>query len=58
MSIDTYAKSGQLLGRLANSIAERDPALKEFCFNAREIHVVELWLKETVDELFKELADY
>lgn len=51
MSIDNHAKSSQLLQRLANSIAERNPVLKDFCFNAREVQVVEVWLKETVDEL-------
>lgn len=54
MSIDNYMKSGQLLERIANSIAERNPNLKNFCFSIAEIAVVEEWLKELIEEIRNE----
>lgn len=56
MSIDNYVKSGQLLERIANSIAERNPNLKNFCFSVAEIAVVEEWLKELTEEILNETS--
>lgn len=49
--MDSQERSMQLLERLANSLADRDPNLKEFCFNAREVKVVEVWFKEAVENI-------
>lgn len=52
MSIDIYAKSEQLLSKLANSIYERDtknPTL--ICFTTSEMHIVEKWLLELLKEI-------
>ncbi len=56
--IDVYAKSSQLLEKLANSVAERNPTLKDFCFNVAEIHVVEEWIREFVKEVYGEIRSY
>lgn len=56
MSIDLYAKSQQLLETLANSVHDRDPKnLTPFFFNIAEIHVAELWLKDFMDEIKRDL---
>ena len=49
MSIDYYAKSVELLERIANSVHERDPKnpnLYLLCFSSSEVQLVEHWLKE------------
>ena len=47
MSIDYYAKSVELLGRIANSVHERDPKNPNLlCFSSSEVELVEQWLKE------------
>ena len=52
MAIDIYAKSVQLLERVANSVHERDPKNPSLlCFNISEVHVVEEWLKELLREI-------
>ncbi len=52
MAIDIYAKSVQLLERVANSVHERDPKTPNLlCFNISEVHVVEEWLKELLREI-------
>lgn len=58
MAIDLHFLSSQLLERLANSIYDRDPNKKEFCFSVQEMQVTEKWLKETVQQILKEMAEY
>ncbi len=54
MEIDIYAKSVQLLERVANSVHDRDPKnLNLLTFSLNEIHIVEEWLKELLIELKK-----
>ena len=54
MSLDLYAKSSELLEKLANSIYDRDATNPNpFFFNVSEIHIVENWLKEVIDEVGK-----
>ena len=47
MGIDLHFLSQQLLERLANSIHDRDVNQKDFCFNTKELQVVEEWINET-----------
>lgn len=52
MTIDIYAKSVQLLERVANSVHERDPKNPNLlCFSTSEVQVVEEWLEEFIKEL-------
>lgn len=52
MVIDIYAKSVQLLERVANSVHDRDPKNPNLLtFSLSEIHIVEEWLKELLKEL-------
>jgi len=50
MSIDYYAKSVELLEKIANSVHDRDlknPNL--LCFSSSEVQLVEQWLKEFIE---------
>jgi len=48
MDIDIYAKSVQLLERVANSVHDRDPKNPNLLtFSLSEIHIVEEWLRIT-----------
>lgn len=61
MSIDINAKAAQLLERLANSIYDRDPKTMPdttFCFRTAEVQIVENWLTDTIQEVFKAAAEY
>ena len=52
MSFDLYQKSSELLEKLANSIYDRDPSNPNpLFFNLAEIHIVENWLKEVIEEV-------
>jgi hypothetical protein len=52
MPIDIYAKSVQLLERVANSVHDRDPKPPNLLsFSMNEIHIVEEWIKELLKEL-------
>lgn len=52
MTIDYYAKSVELLERIANSVHERDPKNPNpLFFSSSEIQVSEQWLKEFSKEL-------
>lgn len=52
MNIDIYAKSVQLLERVANSVHERDPKNANLlCFSTNEVQVVEEWINELLNEL-------
>lgn len=52
MVIDIYAKSVQLLERVANSVHDRDPKNPNLLtFSVNEIHIVEDWIKELMKEL-------
>lgn len=54
MAIDIYAKSVQLLERVANSVHDRDPKNPNLLtFSLSEIHIVEEWIRELVEELEK-----
>lgn len=54
MDIDIYAKSEELLSRLANSIYDRDPSPQQpFTFSLTEIQLVERWLTEFIDDIKK-----
>jgi hypothetical protein len=44
-----YCKSVELLGKIANSIHDRDPN-NSVCFSVSEVQAVEEWLKEFVEE--------
>lgn len=51
MDIDLYAKAVHLLEKIANSVHERDPKNPNLlCFSTNEVHVVENWLKEFIEE--------
>lgn len=55
MTIDIYAKSVQLLERVANSVHERDPKNPNLlCFSTNEVQVVEEWMREFIKELQEE----
>lgn len=56
--MDLHAKSQQLLETLANSIHDRDPNNKNFCFNIAEVQLTEQWLEEAVKEILKRIAEY
>lgn len=61
MPIDINAKAAQLLERLANSIYDREPkALQDvpFTFRTQEIHVVENWINELLQEAFRLAGEY
>ncbi len=49
MDIDLYSKAVHLLEKIANSVHERENA-NLMCFSTNEVQVVELWLKDFVDE--------
>ena len=54
MTIDIHAKSVQLLERVANSVHDRDPKSPNLLtFSLSEIHIVEEWIRELVEELEK-----
>jgi len=48
MNLDLHFLSQQLLELLANSIHDRDNCQNDFCFNVKELHVVEDWLNEII----------
>ena len=57
MVIDIYAKSVQLLERVANSVHDRDPKNPNLLtFSVSEIHIVEDWIKELLKELKEQKA--
>lgn len=63
MSIDINAKAAQLLERLANSIYDRDHKATiditiPFAFRTTEIQIVENFLQDTIQEAFKQAAEY
>jgi len=52
MSFNIYAKSSELLEKLANSIYDRDPSNpKPLFFSIIEVQIVERWLKDNMNEL-------
>lgn len=52
MAIDIYAKSVQLLERVANSVHEREPKNPNLLFfSGNEVQVVEEWMRELLLEL-------
>lgn len=52
MAIDIYAKSVQLLERVANSVHDRDPKNPNVInFSLNEVHIVEDLLRELMKEL-------
>jgi hypothetical protein len=54
MNIDIYAKSVQLLERVANSVHDRDPKNPNLLtFSITEIHIVEEWMRELIKDLEK-----
>ena len=55
MDIDLYSKAVQLLEKIANSVHERDPKNPNLlCFSTTEVHLVEKWLEEFIEENQKE----
>lgn len=51
MSLDFFVKSSELLEKLANSVYDRDPKNPTpLFFNVMDIHLVEQWLKEFINE--------
>jgi hypothetical protein len=55
MYIDIYAKSVQLLERVANSVHDRDPKNPNLLtFSIKEIHIVEEWMRELINEVEQE----
>lgn len=55
MGIDLYAKSQDLLEKLANSVHDRDPkSPTPFFFNISEIHVAENWLVDFIKEILQD----
>lgn len=58
MQIDLPVKAQQLLASLANSIHDRDPKnLKPFYFTIAEVHIVEKFLINFVEEIKKGMSD-
>lgn len=52
MLIDYYAKSVELLERIANSVHERDTKNPNLlCFSVSEVQLVENWLSEFKKEI-------
>ena len=61
MNFDINAKASQLLERLANSIHDRDKdnlLRQHFTFSVTEIHIVEKWLMDLMDEYKSSVAEY
>ena len=59
MSIDIYVKSTQLLERLANSIYDRDPiGSNQFHFKIKEVHIVEEFIRDLIQEAFSQSGEY
>ncbi len=59
MNIDIHSKSSELLEKLANSVYDRDPNNPNpLFFNIAEIHIVEKFLKDLVQESLKLSAEY
>lgn len=55
MEVDLYAKSQDLLEKLANSVHDRDPKNPNpFFFNMAEIHVAEKWLVDFIKEILQD----
>ncbi len=55
MAINTYAKSVQLLERIANSVHERDPKIfHQLFFNMSEVLLVQEWIHELIKEVEEE----
>jgi hypothetical protein len=51
MDIDLYSKAMHLLEKIANSVHERDPKNPNMmCFSTTEVHLVEEWLKDFIQE--------
>jgi hypothetical protein len=51
MDIDLYSKAVHLLEKIANSVHERDPKNPNLlCFSITEVHLVEKWLEEFIQE--------
>jgi|FreactTroBogLake_1042271.scaffolds.fasta_scaffold82088_2 hypothetical protein len=58
MTIDIYQKSSELLEQLANSIFDRDTSNPNpLCFSMTEIHIVENWLREILNNHILEPDD-
>tara|TARA_R110000868_G_scaffold335547_1_gene596419 strand:+ start:10570 stop:10740 length:171 start_codon:yes stop_codon:yes gene_type:complete len=56
MDIDIYAKSEELIKQLANSLFDRDPTNpKPVFFSITEIHIVEKFMKDMLDESKREI---
>ncbi len=53
MDIDLHVKAQNLLEKLANSIHDRSPDNNQFCFNIAEVHLVEQWMEDIIEELEK-----
>ena len=51
MQLDLHLRSQNLLEQLANSIHDRNPDDKQFCFNIAELHIVEQWIKDIMFEM-------
>lgn len=60
MSIDLHAKAAQLLESLANAIYDRDTKTSQdfFSFRTTDLHIVEKWLKDTLNEAFNYSGEY
>lgn len=59
MTVDIYAKSAQLLESLANSIYDRyqNSLPNQFCFSTAEIHIIEKWGVNLIDEALTQKKD-
>jgi hypothetical protein len=53
MSIDVFVKSSELLESLANSLLDRNANLPVPFFSLTEVHLVENWIKNLIDEIKK-----
>lgn len=59
MSLDLNVKSAQLLEKLANAFYDREPNNPTpFSFKSSDVILVETWLRETMNEILKEMASY
>lgn len=51
MEIDLYSKAVHLLEKVANSMHERESKNTNLlCFSTKEVHIVEDWLKDFINE--------
>lgn len=59
MSVDIHARAADLLEKIANSVYDRNKQNDSpLIFSVKEIQVVETFLKEIINDAFKQAGEY